>query len=355
MKENKIYLFTFALALVPMMATSGAEAQTTACPPPSTSVEARVDSTVSWSGKNKLYTYQYKLTNSKNSPLSIYNFVVGVPSEPSSPKSPANWDVDFGNSKTKRMNWGTAQPDPNKDTTNIRGPGHPEPKFFALKPGQSLSGFSFQSPYPPAMTKYFVAGDTDIPVSVATADNDEPVPDCPGWYLKGPKFDNMVSGITQGPSDPNVISVAIRVREHDGERKCGPHDPEHPDGKLGVVVLSNKTFDARTVDPASIQVGPGKASPVSFRLVPKLREKYDDEAEDWERESLSFKEDEKERAKRQNLLLVFDRAAVGLRCNLDSALFLTGKTKDGKSIAGGKAIELKGCNIKKPYDPRKRR
>jgi hypothetical protein len=320
------------------------------CPAPPTCVGANIRSSVAFDSKTNQYTYSYTVQNLKASLLSIKRFLVIVPAQPSNVHSPDKWHSDYGKTPS-RANWSTYLADPSLPHSNQINPnskGH-RPAFYAIKPGAQLSGFSFQSPYPPGVTKYMIAGDTGIPSVTATATNDEPMPDCPGWDFNGPKYQTMVNGITQGPSDPNIISVGIRLREVDHDRPHGNFHPMKPYGKMSVLILSSKTFDASTVDPSSIQFGPGNAAPLSSKLVP-AKEEQQDEREEWERFADLFKKgSDKEKEKKKDLLLVFDLKAVGIRCVLDHALFLSGKTKDGKAIAGAKAINTEGCDIKKPY------
>jgi hypothetical protein len=158
--------------------------------------------------------------------------------------------------------------------------------------------------------------------------------------------------MTVGPADPNVTSVAIRLREEKGERHCGSIEPDKAKGKISVLVLSTKTFDATQILPSSITFGPEEVAPLSSRLVPIGGENKArwDEHEAWEK-AVDTKEDPKEdskKAKRQNLLLVFDLPSVGIRCGLDKALFLNGKTVGGTQVFGGVTTPLTGCDVHKP-------
>jgi hypothetical protein len=322
------------------------------CPTPPTSVEATISSTVSFDSKVNQYTYRYTVQNLKSSLLSIDRFLVLVPTQPSSMQPPNNnWDADFG-TKPPRANWSTYLSDPSLPHSHQIDPNSkgPRPAFYAIKPGARLSGFSFQSPNPPGVTQYMIEGNTAIPSVTGTADNDEPLPNCPGWDFTGPKYQTMVSGITQGPSNPNVTSVVMRLRDADGDRPYGAFHPQDPKGKMSVLIPSSKAFDASTIDPSSIHFGPGLATPSSSKLVETRQEKFENEREEWEKFfdlfSIDKREDSKEKIQKKNLLMVFDVKSIGVRCVLDQALFLTGKTKDGKAITSGKSIRIEGCETK---------
>ncbi len=340
-KNRKLTTSLLPMLAIPFIALS---VHADYCPPAPTSVVASVVASVKWDPQTKLYTYSYRVSNSNSSPIPLDRFLVLTAPQPTNALSPQNWHSSFspGIGKT---DWITSAPDPKTKNLNVKGAGggHLLPAFYAIKPGASLGGFSFQSQNPPGPTKFMIEGNTDVPASLPTSTDDEPAPTCPGWDFKGAKYETMVTGITQGPASPNVTPVAIRLRDGDDDRPYGDFNPERPRGNVGVIVLSTKTFDASTVDLTSIQFGPGKASPLSSRLVPSSDKRCHEEREDWERD-----DDDKARDQRKDLFLVFDIKAVGVRCLLDHALFLSGKTKDGKAIFGAKAIELVGCPSLKP-------
>ncbi|MBI3555080.1 MAG: hypothetical protein HY074_02300 [Deltaproteobacteria bacterium] len=310
------------------------------CTTPPTSIDAAVSSSASYDANNKLYTYSYKLQNSKTSMLSIERFIVPTYSNPNSSTTPANWWGRYMDEGWPRMNWSTYLSHP----PGVKAPAPTtsgyRPKYFALKPGDSLNGFSFQSPNPPGVGMFFVEGDTPPPTSTPTATDDEPEPNCPGWVTSGGKLENMVTGMTQAPAAPNTISVVIRMRSSDGNSGVGPFDPARPGANVTVIVQSSKTFDAATVDVSSIKFGPGKAVPISSKLVPSNGQSSDSEAEDWEKSASPGKAGDQAK----NLFLSFDARSIGVRC-IDHALFLTGKTTNGKAIIGGKQIILNGCKI----------
>jgi hypothetical protein len=331
------------------------------CPVPNTSVSANIKAAVSMDSKTGLYKYSYVVGNDRDSKKDLNRFLVVTPMPVQNIEAPPHWDPKTGSeagSAPSRINWSTSDIDPKLMNEPAPDDGSLAPAFYAIKPGASLKVFSFMSPNPPGPAKYMIQGDTtELPKATPTDEDDEPLPNCPGWDFTGPKYETMVNGITQGPMDPSVTSVAIRLRDGDNDSPYGAFHPLQPKGKLSVLILSTKTFDASTMDPATVQVGPGKASPLNSKIVtPKDRRA--EESEDWEN-SVGFlkqKLDDKDKKQKKDLLLVFDVKAVGVRCVLDHALFLTGKTKDGKAIMGAKAIRVEGCNPRhsdKPHHTKK--
>ncbi|MBI3555082.1 MAG: hypothetical protein HY074_02310 [Deltaproteobacteria bacterium] len=188
-KNRKLTTSLLSMLATPFVALS---VHADYCPPAPTSVVANVVASVKWDPQIKLYTYSYKVQNSNSSPIPLKRFLVLTSPEPANIQSPNQWHSDF-EATIGKTDWITSAPDPNTKNLNVKGAGggHLLPAFYAIKPGASLSGFSFQSPNPPAATKFMVAGDTDIPASTPTSTDDEPAPNCPGWYFKGPKYETM--------------------------------------------------------------------------------------------------------------------------------------------------------------------
>ncbi len=345
--KNKLILIVAFAAFLSIEALSLADT----CPVPSTSVTANVTSSVSFDSHTGLYVYNYKLENDRSSQLPIKRFLILTPVGPQSTKTPEKWHSTYssgGGSAPPRVSWSTTALDPSFKNPTAPGYNGPMPaSFYAVKPGASLIGFTYESASPPGPTSFMIEGDTAVPSTVGTAENDEPQPNCPGWNFTGSKYKNMVTGITQGPVAAGTAAAQIRLRDANGELPYNTFDPNHPQGKMNVLILSNTSFDATTVDPKSIQFGPGNASPLSYKLVDTLHKRWVPEMEDWEKFTFSLLDLKGEyipRTPAKDLLLLFDVKSIGVRCILDHALFLSGKTKDGKAIVGGKAIQLEGCS-----------
>ena len=94
-------------------------------------------------------------------------------------------------------------------------------------------------------------------------------------------------------------------------------NPKRDDGVMKAVILSNASFDARTVDPATVQFG---GATVPFRFF------FGDEDEDGDTDLIFF-------------FLVRD---VGIQCG-DTTIRLTGRTTSGQQVEGQGPIRTVGC------------
>lgn len=319
------------------------------CTPPPSAVRPSLSSQVSFDKKTKIYKYKYTMKNGSSAQIPIDYFGLLVNKAPSSFVLPSNWGGEFiflGYAPTNFTWTTTTVADPDK----ITGDGAMSVPLYAIKPGQSISGFEISSLQPPGTVQFFAEGFTQPPSSTPPISNDEPVPVCPGWDFENSKLQNQVTGMTVGPSEPDVISVRIRAREEKGVRACGPINPKSPSGKISVLVFSTPTFDATQIDLSSVNFGPGFASPISSKTTQfGLGEKIEsDERADWERLLEDFLPDKADRKKVafKNNLLVFDVVALDLQCGMDQALFLRGKTKSGQQFVGAVSANLVGCGAK---------
>lgn len=317
------------------------------CPLPSSAVEPNVSAKVTFDSKKKLYEYRYSITNASNSSLSIDHFGLYIGETPNSIQTPENWNATFISNGVgpSFFHWGTIKIDP-KIEHEPATDGKFSPHIYAIKPGNTLSGLSFKSVRPPGVVQYFAEGDTGVPVVVATATNNEPEVDCPGWDLENPRIQTQLTGMIVGPSDPDIKSVRIRIREEKGEKRCSPIDPKKPSGKISVLVFDTRDFDAGSIDPTSTYFGPGYAKPLAWKMVSNGKGERDggDEREHWERarEEVKFDGDQKS-ASRENMLLTFSVTDLDVQCGLDRALFLRGKTKTGEAFIGGASADLARC------------
>lgn len=334
------------------------------CPIPPTNVSPSVKSKVSFDPKSGQYTYEYTVSNAVNAVLPIDLFAILSPQSPLELRSPDHWEGHFIALPDLDTNivWGTSALDPNDtraDDRTYNGP--PLKLFYTVKPGKSLSGFSFKSSSPPGPVKFFAEGESEAPTTTPTAYDDEPEPNCPG-FNEGPRFKTMLGGVTEGPIPPGTIPISIRLLKETGEWRSHEYNPDKDTGKLSVLVLPSKDFDPSTLTVPSVKLGYGEAPVISSKPLPGFKDR-DDAWGDWEKSSKRIlpdraKEDEKERSRKKALLLTFDLKTVGIRCDLDKALFLVGKTSDGKDVVGSVPITTKDCKPwsgKKPLPKRKAR
>ena len=311
------------------------------CPPPPSSIDPSVTASISFDKKAGLYTYKYAVQNGQSSQIPIDTFIVQLSQSPTEIQSPVHWISGFMNLSHMPFHiiWDSVYSSKRKSVD--------------IGPGQRLSGFSFKSAQPPGVVQYNAQGRTGVPSSsppaVGAAD-DEPTPNCPNWDFNNPRFQTLVTGLTTGPLNPNTVSVAIRLRDEKGEHPSGPINPSSPVGKISVLILGSKSFDPSQILVSSIKFGPSSVSPLSPKLVSR-RDEDDrgDDREEWEKQADSIDGDRDDKGhKKQNLLLIFDQASLGVQCVLDKALFLSGKTQAGENIVAGATTRLFGCDVKHP-------
>jgi hypothetical protein len=101
-------------------------------------------------------------------------------------------------------------------------------------------------------------------------------------------------------------------------------------GRFWVAILSTEDFDALRVDPTSIRLGAGGASPDRYLV---RDSNYDGVAD---------------------LLLRFRTPSVGIVCG-DTSIELTGQTYDGVEIVGEDDLRTVGCKKPKPKNKGKKR
>lgn len=135
--------------------------------------------------------------------------------------------------------------------------------------------------------------------------------------MPGPRqtiWELAVTGTTLGPSDARA--VAIDIKPGSDPNAINPKSQ----GVVPVALRGAAGFDVRQVDVATVRLGPGEAAP----------QKPEGRYEDVNRDGLP------------DLVLHFPTQAIGLRC-WDTALFLTGRLRDGTAIVGSDAVVAVGC------------
>jgi hypothetical protein len=306
------------------------------CPPPPSSVDPSVSAIISFDKKSGTYTYKYNVKNGPDSQIPISSFKLSTSQAPLSSQKPEHWITHFQQNLSPYVQFWSSSSN-NSD----------------IAPGKTQSGFAFQSTQAPGPVQYFVDGQTDVPSSsppsIGSRD-DEPAPNCPDWDFNNPMLNTLVNGITTGPLAPNTVSVAIRLRDEQDQHVCGPINPNNPSGKVSVLVLGSKDFDPAQVVVSSIKFGPNGAAPLSSKRMVAGGENIApwDEHEEWEKVLKGIDPSCDQNPKKQNLLLVFDQASLGVQCVLDKAIFLSGQTQSGGNIVGGVSSRFVGCDIRHP-------
>lgn len=296
--------FTVLFALM-----GSAAAQAATCPEPPNRVIVQVTAQVAFDPASQLYTYSYTVRNDPASAQEVDRYVMEfVLPKVVNVKSPRGWG-DGEYYKEYTFGWDASEV---SDPDSIPDDGSVPASIVQIKQGETLSGFSFQSPKPPGSVKYYVTGyappSASAPMSELEAE--QLVEDCPD--LQKPILDLSVIGSTLGPSD--AIAVTIDIKPGGEPNSINPRNQ----GVVPVAILGSVIFDVSRVDQASVRLGLGQAAPRKGHNEDVNRDGYMD------------------------LVFQFPTQDIGLRCE-DTALFLTGRLRDGKAIAGADSVVTAGC------------
>lgn len=314
---KKIRFKTVSLAVLAISVGSfvdSASAQQTKCPDGPNKVIAAVEASVSFDAASNLYVYEYTVSNSLDSAQEIDDFRVDFTDSISMISSPKGWGYLFPRGRSS-VGWGAIEVE--------NGDQIPEdaavPKSIVqIKQGDTLTGFSFQSPKGPGAVKYYVLGfvDTVFVPNPPQPDNELAMESlleaCP--QLMVPVLDQAIVGLTQGPSD--AMAVQIDIKPGSDPNAINPRNQ----GVVPVAILGSSNFDVNLVDQASVRLGPGEAKPQNGKG--HLEDVNGDGVFD--------------------LVFQFPTQDIKLRC-FDRALVLTGNTTGGKSILGVDAVVTVGC------------
>ena len=174
--------------------------------------QSRVDVTISvnvqFDTATDQYMYDYQVTSSNLSEQNVWSFAVEADAEIENIQSPAGWSAQrFFDKPITDWTATVVEPLP----PDYVDDGNLPPSPFDIKPGETLAGFSFQSPEPPTTAIFYAQGFALLPTSVSEGDFD----------LAGieiPKFtENSFIGSTVGPGlDDNIIFAGGRRPAVDG-------------------------------------------------------------------------------------------------------------------------------------------
>lgn len=283
-------------------------AQTVKCPPPRNLVKATVTATVTFDSIANLYTYQYTVTSDPRNRQGIEGVAVDFSPPVKNVTHPRGWfGMPFAGRNT--MVWSAIAAAPLPPGT--RDTGQLPPSLFPIKPGNSMAGFSFQSPNPPASVNSYVLGPATLAVADSEADAEAIADNCP--QSVGGFFDLATVGTTQGPA--RFIPVHISINPGSSPVTINPR----AQGVIPVAILSSPSFDATTVDPATVRFGPASAAPTDSG-----------HTEDVNNDGIP------------DLLFQFPTPATGIVCG-DTFEVLTGKTLNGTSIQGSETVVTVDC------------
>jgi hypothetical protein len=301
MKKNLKYIsvsFFILATILPLMSESRADS----CPTPPTKINPKINVKIDFDKKTGIYSYKYDLVNERGALLSIENLRIQITSAPTNSMAPSGWVGEpwIENDIVQYFGW----------SANLG---------YELKPGKTQKGFVIKSTNSPGLVRAYTIGETGdrVGTSVAGSTDDEPIPDCEGFYDDLSALEGMVTSLTLGPVGSNQLSVGVELKDSKGERDYGPVDPYGDKGFLNVLVKGKGDLDVKEIDLSTVRFGVGKAAVVSSRKI----------------------------GNSNNLLLQFKTKDVAIECGRDRVLFLTGKMKDdGKEFLGGAPVKTKNCD-----------
>jgi len=303
----------FSGLLIGLSSVAEPQAQTPLCPDPPNRVTVRVNADVKYDAPSGVYTYAYTVSNDVMSVQEVKWFSVNFVPPISNIVSPRGWsDGEFYRRST--MGWVASEP---ADPDSIPDDASVPPSIVQIKPGDTLRGFSFQSPKPPGPAKYYVTGWVPLTVStgatIAEAEGqaEQRIESCP--QLQQHILDQSLVGVTAGPIDAVPVKIDIKPRRF--PNRINPRGK----GVVSVAILGASTFDVHKVDQSSVTLGLDQAAP---KGVGKFQDVNGDRLFD--------------------VVFQFRVSETGLQCG-DTSLFLTGKTLDGMPFSGVDSIVTVGC------------
>ncbi len=280
------------------------------CPIPDSRVSPKMTSKVDYISKTRTYTYHYNLSN-QYGPLSISSLYLYVFEEPLNVKSPirkSNEPLDRWRSKALfdgRISWSTVG------------------EF--IKPSKKLSGFQISSYYKPGIIKYSASGYNE--------DSPHVDAECPDHFQDVPAEQSEIVAATIGPVPDSLNQVDGEIdfesKKHRG--KIPQIDPLDK-GELEVYLKDSDNFEIADVDIASLEFGPGKAKVKRHKFINEQGKECS--SHDFRRKN-----------KKRKLKLVFKLEDMKVRCNLDYALFLSGKV-GGKNLLAVQEMRPVVCEPK---------
>ncbi len=281
-------------------------AQQVKCPDSPNRVIPTVEASVKFDAATNLYTYRYTVRNGAQSAQAIDSFAVDFRGSTLAVANPTGWTHGLFSGRNT-LGWDATLAD---DTAPV-GTVVP-PSIAQIEPGDSLGGFSFQSPQGPGAVKFYVTGFAPVGPLPTEADAERIEENCP--QLARNILDQAVIGLTQGPSD--AIAIVIDIKPGSDPNAINPRNQ----GVVPVAILGSTNFDVASVDQKSVRLGPGAATPLNGK----------GHIEDANKDGFP------------DLMFQFPTQDTGVQC-FDGALVVSGRTVDGKPILGVDAIVTRGC------------
>lgn len=221
MKKN--FVFAVCLALASMLGHAQSELRN--------KVVVGSGVTVTYDSNTGLFTYTYALSSAVQSQQEVDSFYLPLRGTTAvNLRAPRGWTASLKATDGGMIVWCACDEEGIVPPANFVDNGQLVPSIYQIKPGQTLTGFSFQSPDPPAPGSFYAAGFVQIPVegidfapgmspSLATFPNDAAAGsvDAPlrveSAFAGGrrPAVDAFVTFLTLKDGDSKVAPVLIDI------------------------------------------------------------------------------------------------------------------------------------------------
>ena len=177
---------------------------------PTNQVDVTVAVDVKFDTASQLYTYTYSVTSLATNQQNIESFDIEFNGEVLNVTSPRGWR-SYPFFMESIMGWAAIEVPKESIPSDYVDDGSLFPSPFQIKPGETLGGFSLQSPSPPQAVKFYVQGFAQVPTATDEGDFDNA-------GITIPVFpDDAKAGATLGPRlADNLIFAGGRRPSVDG-------------------------------------------------------------------------------------------------------------------------------------------
>lgn len=220
------------------------------CPPGPNKITVDVTALVTYSSTTKLYTYSYTLTSSSQSLQLVDSFTIMPAGEVVGLIGPAGWPGHVFAGGTA-LQWAPMEPEPLPP--GVEDDGSMPAPLHGIKPGTTLSGFSFQSALPPGPRPYYISGFAPPPGQASEEEAESFLDRCPEFGQD--YFQYSVRGSVQGPT--NVRTIQIDILPGNPANNFDPRST----GVITVALLAGKGFNIANIDIGTASFGRGEARP----------------------------------------------------------------------------------------------
>ncbi|MHB8354447.1 MAG: hypothetical protein ACYDCF_08460 [Burkholderiales bacterium] len=278
------------------------------CPTPPNEVQVVITSQVSYDAAAHLYTYRYTLHSTRRSRQNVEEFDIGFDPPVTNVRFPTGW---FGMG-TIRSGWQFGTYMAERPTVGfsamaidlkapVQGIAVP-PSTASIPPGQTVTGYSFQSPHPPGPAPAYVMGYVAMTPVPGEEDAENLMEICAAVGSFGTTEGVGPMHLTQGPVAGFVVTIHLP-----------PALNPRAQGLVPVRIVGNAHLNVADIDPASLRLGPAYAAPAAHHMTASGAMVFD-----------------------------FPMPKIRFAC-WDHALFLYGKTRDGTAFVGAQKVTPMDC------------